>query len=470
MELTFANGTSEQQSLWREALHHLLHLPFDAIAVDLTVTFVDPSEVGSGHTDFAVTTYTYGSEIATTVVRNDAPGFGPLRATMEAIAVGEGRTYSAEKHYADTAVHELGHALFASLPEASRQAIAELFGASSADEAVINPKDRPWQDRVAEGIAETFKEAFLPSRFRMFPNRTNHRIPYKDYPEFRRLFREGVEAGTEGEEAEPLSSQMVKLPIVAALSSIENPVGAPWVQWPPADAIGAVFEDTGSSAEIAYRSPVHATVIEEHPTPRYVAALHTGTRFEGDHGVIARYWSDWTTVNDEGRIEVWIAADTTGGGRGYRLLGVRGEVSELGGAFYTFRLERWSGGTLDALLWESGPEEWNLDWTGIAQLGVGIVGDNLSVWIRPISGIITEIAIVKDTTYRDGYVGIGVNRNDGALNMSHPSMRPLRAGPLVSGREKIPGQPVEVPGAELDGSGFVRGSRPSGRPVVGSYG
>jgi len=190
----FLNGTDEQKRLWAEAIDHFLTLPKDALPLSLEIQFVDPSELPSGHTDLAATTYSYGSSNSSTVVRNDAPGFGNQRQTLEALAQSMGLEFSVEKFYMETAAHELGHALYAALSEEKRVQIAEMFGATSDSPEELQPEGTDWRDHISEGIAETFKEAFLPRRYRVFPNRTNKRIPYHQFPEFRSLWRQAVPA------------------------------------------------------------------------------------------------------------------------------------------------------------------------------------------------------------------------------------------------------------------------------------
>jgi hypothetical protein len=202
MKYEFANGNTTQKGMWEEAISHLLHLPQDALPLTINVSFVDPSTlVGGGHLiDLAVTTWTYGSTEAETKVRNDSPGFGEARQSLEAEAAGLGLVFNPERFYLETAIHELGHAAFASLPESKRIAIAQMFGAQSDDLGELDPSGAGWQDKIIEGIAETFKEAFLPRRFRVFPNRTKRKIPYHEYPRFRELFRQAVpEIGSEEE-------------------------------------------------------------------------------------------------------------------------------------------------------------------------------------------------------------------------------------------------------------------------------
>lgn len=199
MNITFTNGTARQQGLWIEAINSMLNLPSDAMPLTMTVEFVASLE-GANATSFAETLWEYGSTSGTIKVRNDAPGFGDLDAGLIGEAAGMGLTYDARLHFHETAIHETGHAVFASLSEARRLEIVALFGLTTDNPAVLQPSGKPWQRRIGESIAETFKEAFLPQRNRVFPNRTDHRLSYSKYPEFRRIVREGIEEmGHEGD-------------------------------------------------------------------------------------------------------------------------------------------------------------------------------------------------------------------------------------------------------------------------------
>lgn len=195
MKYEFTNGDQQQQSLWQEGFSHLLSVPSSAVPEIVTVDFVAPP-LPPGHTDLALTTWTYGQTTASTIVRNDAPGFGSQQQSLEALAASMGIPYSSPKFYMESAVHELGHALYASLPEEHRVKIAQLFGAQGDEISELQPPGSSWEDRIAEGIAETFKEAFLPRAYRVFANRTHRKIPYSKYPEFRALWREGMEKVT----------------------------------------------------------------------------------------------------------------------------------------------------------------------------------------------------------------------------------------------------------------------------------
>lgn len=192
MEFDFANGSERQKDLWREGARHLLSIPFADLPLAVKVSFEDPSTFDGKHTDLAITKWTFGSTDSTMEVRGDFPEFDDYGGKLKSLiaeAAGMGLTFSHERFAIEVSAHELGHALFASLPKAVRVAIVRMFGGTSDDPEAINSEDVPWQQRIVEGIAETFKEAFLPAAYRVFPNRTQVRIPYSQYPKFRRLIR-----------------------------------------------------------------------------------------------------------------------------------------------------------------------------------------------------------------------------------------------------------------------------------------
>lgn len=188
---SFSNGTTLQKERWREGPGHLMNLDVQALPTQVSVEFVPPGDLDDT-SYLAETFFTYDDESATTKVRNDYPAFGEgdgKLESLEAEAAGMGLVYNSDKHSLETPVHELGHAVFAGLPHSIRLQVCELFGADTDDLDVLSPPGSVWEDRIIEGIAETFKEAFLPAQFRVFPNRTNQKISYKDYPQFRNFFR-----------------------------------------------------------------------------------------------------------------------------------------------------------------------------------------------------------------------------------------------------------------------------------------
>lgn len=209
MDLVFENGTALQQDCVRTALGSFINLPADSIAVQMTVSFVaDPLE--SSHNEFAATDVIIGSTSFETRIAQVAPNWpepwhGPL-------------------FLQETVAHEFGHGLYGALPTIRRTEIAQLFGAQTDDpeelQAGVN-----WEDKISEGIAETFKDAFLPPDLRRYFNRTHHQLPIHKYPAFREIVRQGVaELGAEGEgEFEDLEIDLIE----TLQDDLNNPVSNP---------------------------------------------------------------------------------------------------------------------------------------------------------------------------------------------------------------------------------------------------
>jgi hypothetical protein len=470
MEYVFENGTHLQQSLWAEAVGHLLNLPLSAINVSVAVNFVPSIE--SGHTDLALTAWTYGHRNADTEVRDDAIAFGPNQAALEAEAAALGIPYSIEKFYMETAIHELGHAFFAALPEEHRVAIAQMFGAQSDDINELQPEGVKWQDRIAEGIAETFKEAFLPRRFRVFPNRTNKKIPYSKFPEFRKLWRDGAPHAGSEEETGSLEEEMRELPIRDLLetgprlsNNTEEPpssaeLSADWEEWKPAEFIGWEMA-TVANPNVAYRT-VPNNSGQPHRLPKEIGAIWTKEQFGGNgNGMAVRAFERSFNTHFESEIEVdgevQVFLSDASRNSGYKLSARR---TQRIGEFYTFvlQLERWDAGKPTLL----GKATITTAVSGIGDLGLSVVGGVVTVWAgAPISAVFE----VKDKTYREGFGGVGVLRDDLFLGLSEPSIAEFRAGSIPVPKQ---GERVEVPSPTLLPGGSVGGSLPHKRPIVGN--
>jgi hypothetical protein len=180
--LVFKNGTNVQKELVREALAELLHFPLDSIGLsEWEIEFVADPDEGKSHNEFAITTYTYNSGEAVTRIRQDAPHFP--------------EPWGGARFFKETVIHEFAHAVYANLAPGTRLQVAEMFGATTDDPKVIGNPAKLWEERVVEGIAETFKDAFLPQRFRRYANRTKRHLSLLRYQEFRELFRGSFGAG-----------------------------------------------------------------------------------------------------------------------------------------------------------------------------------------------------------------------------------------------------------------------------------
>lgn len=176
MNVTFINGSAYQQEVVLRALGSLLHLDLDRFTFDAEIEFVanpDPNI----HNEFATTE---GPPILIQL-REDFPHFAPQALWGDIRFANE------------TVIHELGHALLRVLETSVLASILELFDATIED--YDSDDERAWENRVREGIAETFKDAFLPNSLRLHANRTNVKLPITKYPDFRAIFRSGLAGG-----------------------------------------------------------------------------------------------------------------------------------------------------------------------------------------------------------------------------------------------------------------------------------
>lgn len=394
MRLFFNNGSAAQKAACRFAAHNLLNYPFATIPLYLTVEFVaDPVE--ELHNEYAATTWTYNDQVATIKIKNTAgsPETGGVNFLQESF------------------VHELAHALFAALPTGKRTAIARMFGAESDDIDELFPENRDWRDLIGEGIVETFKDAFLPRRFRVYTNRTNHSISISRYPEFRGLWRPGGSLG-EGSGI---------IPIIDPLDDqLESPIGSPFVKWPAAAHIGNKV--LGSEEKISWRSGIAA--------PSESGAINTEIRFTRPFA--ASIWRFHFLYNAIGETHSLIIADNvTDGGSGYKLVLVRMKnfepIGQNGLGEYTFRLERWQNGS-SVVLDEATGVKFSIG-VGTARAALSLVGRKVAAWRQNDYGIFNKVLEVTDDTFQGGYPGMGAVRSDPTIHT--PGLSELSAGPIV---------------------------------------
>lgn len=487
MNLSFANGTKRQQTQWRQTLHRLLNLPFEDIPLTVTVSFVDPNELEHGESfALAATKWSYGSAEAVTQVRNDAPGYANADASLKALAASLGLTYNADLHYNETAVHETAHALYAALPEEFRVAIAKLFGASSDSTSELFPSGAAWEDKPGEAIADTFKEAFLPRRFRVFGNRTNIKLSYSEFPRFRRLFREGVENIAIPGGGPTIAEQMAELPLIDNLERGPSwsaaqptpPEGAeielPWEQWAPAEHPGFHYKLVFASPY--YRAAPRQT-FGEGRLPRVVGALYTDLVLADASGKGFGATVNWVGEQvglgkNPGEVNVFAAAALAGSG--YKLVAIRVEQQPEAEFTYRYRvrLERWTAGAgvVVAEAEDVFARDIGSDW------GISVMNGRVTAWVRggevvipgePVFGTFVEACSAKDSTYSSGFCGIGLIRNNDVGNHSLPVLNNFRAGVLLPGQEEVIGGPIAMPSAEVGANGFSRGTHPTKRPTAG---
>lgn len=181
MDFSFESGTTEQQELFLAAAGSLLNFDLDQVPIDVTVSFEDDPEEGI-HNEFAVADGSGGSGFI--IFRSDAPSFIGIDPT--------GRRWGMP-FFNEVAVHEIAHIIVGNMAASQQQELAELFGTTTE---TWNDSGSDWVDRPYEGIAETFKDAFLPASLRKYVNRTNHKISISKFPHFRSIFRRLVIEGT----------------------------------------------------------------------------------------------------------------------------------------------------------------------------------------------------------------------------------------------------------------------------------
>jgi hypothetical protein len=464
MNLNFTNGTTRQQSQWRQALHRLINLPFDKIPVSVEVTFVDPAElIGKGHTDLAQTEWTYDSAHSSTRVRSDAPGFGTADASLLALAASMGLSYNADTHYNETAAHEAGHAIFAALPQEVRIAIAELFGALSDGMAELFPDGVSWQDRIGEGIADTFKEAFLPRHARVFPNRTNRKIPYSEFPEFRRLFREGIEQIPTGEgfNHDVLELDEKNMRVAWPLSATFRHEGgnsyytvyeAGYDLFSREITAAHTFAFLFEPAALPVRSPIYPILFGW----RYVIKVNgiVRDRFRGvwgygrpQSGQEVEFWGGF-----------WLPASQEHDDLGDQVPGLFSDWMENSQSFFVpneFEHEG-EGFTDNYRTWEDARSRGAIP-TDLSS-GVSVeAGDNVSIHARAVG---LEWAIPGGPSFEEE-ARERMGRLEPPWSDSLPLM--LYAEPGTEG-----GEPIDVPKPSLEPTGFTHGRRPTGRPTHGS--
>ncbi len=175
MDLTFTNGTTEQQERTDEALGQLLNYNVEDVTLNVEVTFVESTGQSDGNR-FAYSSASSGA--ASIEIRDDAPSF------EDELTVG----FSHDEHqrfYREIVARELGRIIITgTLLDEQREKLEVLFNAPAE-----NWEAGEWHERPIEGIVETFKAALLPRHLRQFHNRTQVSIPLELYPTFRRIVR-----------------------------------------------------------------------------------------------------------------------------------------------------------------------------------------------------------------------------------------------------------------------------------------
>jgi hypothetical protein len=98
--------------------------------------------------------------------------------------------------FAEAFIHELGHAFAYQhmVPDdESRAVVAHWFyleaatGEGNARRGLLadwSPLDKPWEERIVEGLAEFFKDVYLPDQYRVYENRTRWWMDQQYFSDF----------------------------------------------------------------------------------------------------------------------------------------------------------------------------------------------------------------------------------------------------------------------------------------------
>jgi hypothetical protein len=180
--ISFVNGTARQQDLFNRAMA-VSTFPWSRIESHVSVEWVDEVELNRDHHAFAAVEAREGLDACGRTdqcymqIRNDLDD--PFRPGNDG-GWPKGH-FRGDKFYMETVNHELGHVVQFKLNPSQRAKRCHAFGASTGqwDDVTL-----PWEMLVQEADAETFKDVFLPRRWRKFDNRTTRRLRRERFEEW----------------------------------------------------------------------------------------------------------------------------------------------------------------------------------------------------------------------------------------------------------------------------------------------
>lgn len=166
MNVTYDGGTGQQRAMFQDALSYMMY-PWDSMPVNVTVSWpVEPSL--PGHKEYACTTTADGTDFAL-----------EIRRSLD--------TDVSRSFYIEVCAHELAHVIAFHYIDPTT-IVGWFYRLVSGDGKTvgtvpdIDPTDKPWEDRLQEGLAEVLKDALLPEQYRVYDNRTNWFLDESHYP------------------------------------------------------------------------------------------------------------------------------------------------------------------------------------------------------------------------------------------------------------------------------------------------
>lgn len=177
LNLTFADSvTSQQKAWWKEAMSHCTW-PSDAATVSFNATVHTVDEPPCpGHSEYMCTVTETFSDGSTPVV----DFYMRTGADDPTQSFNAGAADDIKSFFMESVVHEYGHAicyLFMTHDDTTKETITRWFlnkkTGKTGTVADWSPDNAAWEDMISEGVAETFKDVWMPAAYRYYSNRTN---------------------------------------------------------------------------------------------------------------------------------------------------------------------------------------------------------------------------------------------------------------------------------------------------------
>lgn len=192
-------GLTPVQGQWvRDALGFCL-FPFDDLRPAVSVEFAfDGAGAPEGHKNYMwAIKHTGNSYTVGGWPQNGTADDVNMKANPEAFPTLE----TLKPFFMESVIHELGHVLAfwrdTFYVGDFKEDMAPLFVHSNAATGEIelrdgtvddwNPTGKPWEERIQEGVAEAFKDGYLPEAYRHFESRSNWEVPRDRWSAFLHL-------------------------------------------------------------------------------------------------------------------------------------------------------------------------------------------------------------------------------------------------------------------------------------------
>lgn len=187
LQLEFKDSvTSQQKAWWNEALSRMTFLK-DAKTVkfnaDVATVDEPPCE---GHGEYMCTQVRYYLDGSTP----DAHFYIKTGADDPTQSFNSGVASDIKSFFMESVIHEYGHALtfgYLATDDAKKADLCHMFRYKKTGRVGTledwNPEGE-WADKIQEGVAEFFKDVYMPAQFRYFENRSNWWMNKGDFPAF----------------------------------------------------------------------------------------------------------------------------------------------------------------------------------------------------------------------------------------------------------------------------------------------